>query len=478
MATRRPRGPSLQRTRRPKGGKAGLHAKKAAATRNALGQGDGSRERASRDSTRKEPRSLGKGQSPHPPGPEPAERVRPRREALSHVGGEVHLDGGSPSEQQALIQALAVTSEREQVLRHVHGFHSYPARLHPQTAARLVAELSQPGETVLDPFCGSGTVLVEARLLGRETLGVDANPLAIELCWLKTGGLSAGDREALRLAVDPIVAHAGARQQAKLGPVRPYPAEDRELFDPHVLLELDGLRDGIRHQVQRVEVRRALLLVLSSLLTKLSRKEGDSSERRGPRRLAAGYAMRFFAQKCRLLLDQLADFERLVPPRTSASGLWVGDARSLPVANACARLVVTSPPYPGVYDYHAHHATRLRWLGLDAATFKRRELGARRRFSRLDYARAVHLWHEDLRRCLGEIRRVLAPRGAAVLVVADSVVSGRPLYADETFDLVTPRAGLKVVAHAWQRRPHFHFPTREAFRDRPRAEHLFLLKPG
>jgi methylase of polypeptide subunit release factors len=103
----------------------------------------------------------------------------------------MELWGGSAEERQALEHAFGVSPDERAVMAHVHGFHSYPARLHPETAARLIQAFSPPKGQVLDPFCGSGTVLVEGRLAGRRVTGVDANPLAVELSWLKTGGLGA-----------------------------------------------------------------------------------------------------------------------------------------------------------------------------------------------------------------------------------------------------------------------------------------------
>jgi methylase of polypeptide subunit release factors len=103
----------------------------------------------------------------------------------------MELWGGSAEERQALEHAFGVSPDERVVMAHVHGFHSYPARLHPETAARLIQAFSPTKGQVLDPFCGSGTVLVEGRLAGRRVTGVDANPLAVELSWLKTGGLGA-----------------------------------------------------------------------------------------------------------------------------------------------------------------------------------------------------------------------------------------------------------------------------------------------
>jgi DNA modification methylase len=67
-----------------------------------------------------------------------------------------------------------------------HGFDSYPAKMIPQMARFLVEEVSEPGQTILDPFCGSGAVLVESLVSGRNAIGVDLNPLAVLFAKAKT----------------------------------------------------------------------------------------------------------------------------------------------------------------------------------------------------------------------------------------------------------------------------------------------------
>jgi|FaiFalDrversion2_1042247.scaffolds.fasta_scaffold01136_2 DNA modification methylase len=69
-----------------------------------------------------------------------------------------------------------------------HGLHPYPARMIPQVAHRLIENYSSASvnSLILDPFCGSGTVLVESRLLGRNCIGIDVNPLAILIAKAKT----------------------------------------------------------------------------------------------------------------------------------------------------------------------------------------------------------------------------------------------------------------------------------------------------
>ena len=71
--------------------------------------------------------------------------------------------------------------------QYTHGFHQYPARMHPEIATRLIEKYSTDSKTVvLDPFMGSGGVLVESMLHGNNSIGIDLNPFAVLLSKVKT----------------------------------------------------------------------------------------------------------------------------------------------------------------------------------------------------------------------------------------------------------------------------------------------------
>jgi len=408
-------------------------------------------------------------------GDAPVVRKRERR-ALSHVGGLVELVGGSEEERRALQAALHVKPDETTTQAHVHGFHSYPARLHPDTARRLIDGLSRPGERVLDPFCGSGTVLVEARLAGRAAMGVDVNPLAVELSELKANGPGAPWTERLMSVATRVAEHADERRRARVGATRRYGEIDVALFAPHVLLELDGLKDGIA-RVENEALARALLLVLSAVLTKVSSRAGDTGRAEGEKRVSAGYTTRFFVRKAQDLARRLAAAKALLPARVPLAKVIHGDARNLhAVSDGKVDLVVTSPPYAGVYDYVVHHRDRLRWLELPEERFEEHEIGARRHARGVSFTHALARFRGELGAALEEIGRVLSPRGAAVLVIADSVLAMRPVYADELLRGLAPSAGLALTAAASQKRPHLHAPTEHAFANRPRREHALLLR--
>ena len=321
------------------------------------------------------------------------ERAGARR-ALTNVGGEVET-GGDRRAAAMLVRALDVAPseqpgdvvEDDPARAHVHGFHAYPARMHPSTAASLLRDLAPAKGTVLDPFAGSGTVLVEARLLGLSALGTDLNPLAVALAKLKTAPPPQAEAERLVEVAEKVRDHADERRKARAGATRRYGPEDTSLFAPHVLLELDGLRHGIASLDMSPRAREALLLVLSAILIKVSQRTSDTSEQASPRRIAAGYTAKLFLRKTEELVARLGAYARLLPPGAPRARVALDDATRLTsVGEASVDAILTSPPYAATYDYLAHHEARLRWLALDAKPLARGELGARRRYRNLPRA--------------------------------------------------------------------------------------------
>jgi len=404
------------------------------------------------------------------------------RRSLTHVGGEVEAVGNREVA-DALAASLDVapadqgSADADGPDRvHVHGFHTYPARMHPATAARLVGAISGPGATVLDPFCGSGTVLVEAMIAGRSAVGTDLNPIAVRLATLKTTPRDASSVDALVTAAREVAAVADERRVRRAGATRRYPPDDVAAFDPHVLLELDSLRTAIAKR-EPADVRGVLELVLSAILVKVSRRASDTSTAASPRRIAAGFPARLFARKTEELARRLTELAALLPPDTPPARVSLDDATRLRTVGASTvDAVVTSPPYVATYDYLAHHALRMRWLGLDATAFAAGEMGARRRYAKLDADGARAAWSRELGATLRALSRVCRKGARVVLVVADSAVDGQALRADALVDAVAPGSGFVRIARASQRRPHFHGPTARVFDSAPRAEHAIALE--
>ena len=404
-----------------------------------------------------------------------------RRRSLTHVGGAVER-GGSEKAAELLAHALDVApaktpdgaTDDDPDRLHVHGFHAYPARMHPTTARRLVEAFSSPSHAVLDPFCGSGTVLVESLLAGRVAVGSDLNPLAVLLASRKLARRTDAEMQQLLESAAAARALADERRTHRVGATHRYGPEDMQTFEPHVLLELDSLRAHIL-ALPGGPIRQDLWLVLSAILVKVSKKRGDTSGELAPRRLAAGYTSKLFVRKAEELVRRVRDFEAALPKPRPSHRIERDDATKLPsFQDRSMDVIVTSPPYAATYDYVAHHALRLRWLGLEARTFEADELGARRKYAPLSAPEALRAWEEELGSFFAAAHRVLRRGAPMILLMADSEVQDVPIRAEEVVARVAEGKAFRPVARASQSRPHFH--GSQAFRSAPRREHALLLE--
>ena len=346
--------------------------------------------------------------------------------------------------------------------------------MHPSTARRAIAALSKPGQRVLDPFCGSGTVLVEAMAAGRVATGVDASPLAVLIAKVRSTVLGDAGRARLEATSREIAALAGERARKRVRPeIPPWAARERERFSPHVALELLGLRELVG-QTEEDEVGYALRACFSSILVKFM-KAPPPEEARGetPQRIGRGVPSRFFADRAEELARGLAALEGKLPIGTPPPRIHLGDARKLAhLQDGEIHLVLSSPPYAGTYDYAEHHDVCFRWLGLPRADFDRAQIGARHEGPGSSDKR----WPGDRRRWLGEMGRVVRRGGSVVLIVGDGVVGGEPEDAAAAIAAAAVPAGLVLVGGASQARPPRDRRLAAIFAQHPRREHALVLR--
>ena len=366
-----------------------------------------------------------------------------QKRSLDHIGGAVTTRGDAALLKRAWERA---GDESEDVL--THGFHSWPARMH-WAIARTVIEGLGP-KSLIDPFCGGGTTLIEARVAGVRAVGVDLNPLAPRVAWVRLDARPQAEREAFLALARDVAARSEERVRGRV-PIRvDLPKKELAWFSPHVLKELGGLREEIRKS-ERIEDRRALIVCFSAILTKVSRQRSDTAERVHERRIRKGLTTELFLRKAEELAQRWAELAEAVPPETPRPKLLEGDALDLPRLVGTRRydLVLTSPPYGGTYDYAAHHARRLTWLGLDDRALRRKEMGSRRRGGRWD---AAERWEHSVDRMLRAMRTVLSRRGEIVLVMGDAMLGRQKVTVPDQLARLAPRHGLEVAGIASQAR--------------------------
>ena len=134
--------------------------------------------------------------------------------------------------------------------RATHLLHPYPAKLLMHIPFFFLANsiLSRQGDVVADPFCGSGTVLLEAQLARRRAIGADSNPLAQLLTTVKTSPVPV-------LTLDSATDHLLDRIPKESQNGTPDVVNLAYWFYPHVIRQLQCLYEAIEATSQEKDTR-------------------------------------------------------------------------------------------------------------------------------------------------------------------------------------------------------------------------------
>ena len=109
------------------------------------------------------------------------------------------------------LSLLAAANVPTKVATFTHQFYRYPARFGEVFVREAILNFSQAGDTVLDPFCGGGTAIVEALSLGRRAIGNDLSKLAIAISKVKTSPLSGAQLRNIEAWLDEATLKTGTR---------------------------------------------------------------------------------------------------------------------------------------------------------------------------------------------------------------------------------------------------------------------------
>lgn len=349
--------------------------------------------------------------------------------------GRAHIEGDMELGKKC-VTALRSSGEFK---RATQGFHSYPARLHPE-AARLLLE-ALPGKTLADPFCGGGTLLVEGLISGRQVFGSDLNPIATLVSTSRTALLSPEQLERLQTELNDIYM-AAARNLDNHRHVYLHPSilKYKSWYKANCFDELAQLYDVIRNHSS--ELKPLFQAVFSSLVVKYSLRASDTSNKVVYIPRKNGTVLRAFKAKAREYVEQLSELQMLVPPNTDAPQISLADARHPGFDKVDT--IITSPPYPGTYDYLPLQQLRQAWFDLDMR--ENDEIGSRRSFKQARAAYAT--WLKDTDQWVASCAKALVKGGHLAVVVGEGMQAGKLLRVAKPTINAAEKAGLRMVTTA------------------------------
>lgn len=338
---------------------------------------------------------------------------------------------------------------------YTQGFHSYPAMMIPQVAHRLIEEYSKEGDVLLDPFCGSGSVLVEARLAGRYSWGIDLNPLAVLIARVKTTPINPSILyKELYGLIDEI-----RKMYDNEAPSPQFFNLDFWFKEP-VIRSLAKIKTAI-DKIKATEVREFFQVTFSEVVRLSSNSRiGEFKLYRYPESKLKDHnpdPLRLFAEKVKMNIHAMESFYEACP-----IDIWskVVEADATKAVEAISwgsvDMIATSPPYGDsrtTVAYGQFSRLSSQWLGLvpeKVLDLDRELLGGKVHakdnthlssptlditigyVSQKDATRArqVQAFYLDLYQCLKNMANYLKVGGHACIVIGNRRVKGMQLPTD------------------------------------------------
>jgi len=370
-----------------------------------------------------------------------------------------------------------------------HNYHPFPAKFIPGLPNYLIKNFSLPGDLVLDPFCGSGTTLVEAKLLSRDGIGIDVHPVAVLASKVKTNPLSDDDIYKINEILKRIELISATYKGIKSGQRSLFYKKDivgddylkyipeipkcEHWFERHVLEELAIIKSIVMTSELSEGARDYLLMGLSAIIVQVSNQESETRYAAIKKNIDIAKVFELFEKKVKDMNRRMVAFKKQAS--TSDINVIWGDTRAISLGDQIkADLVVTSPPYANTYDYYLYHKLRMYWLDYDYKYVQVNEIGSRNKHSSQKQGPECYIL--DMKKAFENISLWLKKGKYAAFIIGDSVIKGELIKGDNIIIHLAKEVGMRLMDKVDYSQDLSSKVFNSAFRKRNKLEHILLFR--
>lgn len=346
-----------------------------------------------------------------------------------------------------------------------HGYHRYPAKFIPQIVSRLAEKYTKEGDFIVDPFGGCGTTLVESKVMGRPSIAVDINPVAVLITKAKI------------TAIDPTkIETEFARLQEKLETYdknTKVKAPEHERIDYWFKPEEKRKLAFIFAEISKIkdqDIQDFFFCGFSNILKNCSIWLQKSNKPTRDFEKQPSEPIKTFAKQIKMMLRGNARLFQLLSEKgylKIPSKVVCTDARTIPAKDSTISLIVTSPPYVTSYEYADLHQLTALWLEYtkDLSDFRKRFIGTsyhnkkhltlnssiaegiREDLLKIDKktAEEVSTYFSEMNQVFVEMKRMLKKGGKTCIVIGNTSLQGVKILNAEVFTEQLQNLGLKVA---------------------------------
>ena len=361
-----------------------------------------------------------------------------------------------------------------------HGIHTYTAKFIPQIPRFFIEKYSKRGDTVLDPFAGSGTTLLESFILGRNSLGIDINPLAILISRVKTTPINP---KKLKNSIKDLFKLLD--KKIKITYNVDFPNKDY-WFNESSIKDLNKIMSAIdflskNHKVNK-KTKEFFLICFSSIIRKSSYADPSNPKVYCSPRMKEKkkndykfHPIELFKERVTRYCKDMEDlFYKTKNNNVKVDFVKTNDTRDivLPKGFRKVDLIITSPPYANAQEYFRNFKLELFWLGMvdhrELTELDKNQIGGENHAS-LNYSKLhqtgykeidsiikklfqnnkksayiVYKYFYNMEKSIKEYHKVLKKGGHCVIIVGNNTVRGVKIPIAKTLIGIAKKNGFKM----------------------------------
>jgi DNA modification methylase len=346
-----------------------------------------------------------------------------------------------------------------------HGYHRYPAKFIPQIVSRLAEKYTIEGDFIVDPFGGCGTTIVESKVMGRPSIAVDINPVAVLITKAKITPI-----DPIKIEREFVILQERLKKYSEKIKVN---APKHERIDYWFKPEEKRRLAFIFAEISKIKDQDAqdfLFCGFSNILKNCSIWLQKSNKPTRDFEKKPSEPIKTFLRQIKMMLRGNAQLFELLSKKgylKIPSKVVCTDARTIPVKDNSVSLIVTSPPYVTSYEYADLHQLTALWLEYtkDISDFRKRFIGTsyhskkdltlnseiaeniRKKLleENKNTAEEVSTYFSEMNQVFVEMKRMLKEGGKTCIVVGNTKLKGVEILNAEVFAEQLQNLGLKII---------------------------------
>lgn len=346
-----------------------------------------------------------------------------------------------------------------------HGYHRYPAKFLPNLVKKIIEDHTKPGDIIADLFAGCGTTLVESKIHGRKSVGVDINPVAQLITNVKTSPI----RQGLLVTKYQII----LTEIENFNPENFHHIEKHDRIDywfyPDEKYKIAFLYQTISELRTTKKVKNFFLVALSNILKNCSKWLQSSTKPQVDQDKVPSEVFKTFNRQVNSMLKKNELFFNALEELKFTdieSKLVLEDARNTSIESGIVNAIITSPPYVTSYEYADLHQLTGYWFDYlnNLLEFRRNFIGTFYSYGEslishskiaqkvIDDLKPKHLrtakevanYFNDMYEVSNEMYRILKNDGKTFVVIGNTIFKNVKIQSAEIFAELLVLSGFTI----------------------------------